>query len=87
MAELMSLANRIMVNPTYQWGALIVAGSLMVVFLFLRSLKLALLFAVIFSLAFFLWIKGPASDRKIDSLQKQYAPFFKINDSDETKTK
>jgi hypothetical protein len=87
MAELLGLANRIMVNPTYQWAAMLVVGSLMVVSLFLRSLRVALLCAVIFSLAFFLWMKGPASDQKINNVQKQYAPLFKIHDGEETKTK
>jgi hypothetical protein len=87
MAELIDFANRIMMNPTYQVEAILVAGSLMLVTLFLRSLKVALLFAVIFVLALFLWIKGPASDQKIDNLQKQYAPYLKIHDGGETKTK
>jgi hypothetical protein len=87
MAELIDFANRIMMNPTYQVLAIIVAVSLMLVSLFLRSLIRALVFAIILLLLIFLWIKGPAADQKIDNLQKQYVPYFKIHDGDEAKTK
>lgn len=87
MAELLSFVSRIMTNPIHQWTAIIVAGSLMVVSLFLRSLKVTMLFAIILFLAFFLWIKGPSADQKIDNLQKQYAPHFKMHDGGEAKAK
>jgi hypothetical protein len=87
MAQLLSLMNRIMTNPTCQVAAIVSAGSLMVVSALLRSLRLAFLFLIILLIAFSLWLKGPSSDQKIDNLQKQYAPLFKLHDGDETKAK
>jgi len=87
MAELLSLVNRIMTNPTCQVAAILSTGSLIVVSAFLRSLRLALISAIILLFAFSLWLKGPAGDRKIDNLQKQYAPLFKMHDGDATKAK
>jgi len=40
-----------------------------------------------FFIAFFLWLKEPAGDRKIDNLHNQYAPLFKMHDGDEAKAK
>jgi hypothetical protein len=87
MAELLSFVNRIMTNPTCQVAAIFSAGSLIVVSAFLRSLRLALISAIIFFIAFFLWLKGPAGDRKIDNLHNQYAPLFIMHDGDEAKAK
>jgi hypothetical protein len=83
----MSFVNRIITNPTCQLAAIVATGSLMIVSAFLRSLRLSLIFAIILLLAFSLWLKGPASDRKIDNPQKQYAPLFKLHDGDEAKAK
>jgi hypothetical protein len=87
MAELLSFVNRIMTNPTYQVAAILSAGSLIVVSAFLRSLRLALICAIVLLFAFSLWLKGPAGDRKIDNVHKQYAPLFKMHDGDEAKAK
>jgi hypothetical protein len=87
MAELLSFVNRMMANPTCQVAAILSAGSLIVVSAFLRSLRLALISVIILLFAFPLWLKGPAGDRKIDNLQKQYAPLLKMHDGDEAKAK
>jgi hypothetical protein len=76
-----------MMNPTYQVAAILSAGSLIVISAFLRSLRLALISAIILLVAFALWMNGPAGDRKIDSLHKQYSPLFKTHDGDEAKAK
>jgi hypothetical protein len=87
MAELLSFVNQNMTNPTYQMAAILSAGSLIVISAFLRSLRLALISAIIVLVALSLWINGPAGDRKIDNLQKQYSPLFKMHDGDEAKAK
>jgi hypothetical protein len=87
MAELLSFVNRIMTNPTCQVAAILSAGSLMVVSAFLRLLRLALISAIVLLFAFSLWLKGPAGERKIDNVHKQYAPLFKMHDGDEAKAK
>jgi hypothetical protein len=85
MAELLSFVNRIMTNPTCHVAVILSAGSLIVVSAFLRSLTL--ISTIILLFAFSLWLKGPAGDRNIDNLQKQYAPLFKMHDGDEAKAK
>lgn len=87
MAELLSFVYRLMTNPACQVAAILSAGSLIVVSAFLRSLRLALISAFILLFAFFLWLKGPAGDRNIDNVHKQYAPLFKMHDGDEAKVK
>jgi hypothetical protein len=87
MAEFLSFANQIMMNPTCQVAAILSAGSVMVVCAFLRSFRLALISTIILLFVFSFWLKGPASDRKIDNLHKQYAPLLKMHDGDDTKAK
>jgi hypothetical protein len=71
MAELLSYVNQIKMKPTFQVTAIVTAGSLMVVFAVLWSLRLVIIFAIILVIAVSLWMKEPASDRKIDNPQIQ----------------
>ena len=71
MAEFLSFVNQMKTNRTFQVTAIVTAGSLMVVFAVLWSLRLVLIFAIILVIAVSLWMKEPASDRKIDNPQIQ----------------
>jgi hypothetical protein len=85
MEEPLSLASRILLDPTHQVAIIVTTGLLTLYCSLFRSLRSALLFAVVFLFTFSLWLKGPAGDHKFDALHKQYAPFFKIHDGDEAK--
>jgi hypothetical protein len=80
MAEFLSFVNQMKTKPTFQVTAIVTAGSLMVVFAVLWSLRLVIIFALNLLIAVSLWMKEPASDLKSDNLQKQHDPLFKLHD-------
>lgn len=80
MAEILSFVDQMKMNRTFHVTAIVTAGSLMVAFAVLCSLRLVLIFAINLLIAVSFWMKEPASDLKSVNLQRQHDQLFKLHD-------